>query len=101
MVTMCPRLGQLRREHSAWRDAARSGTGIAAEAGARVARRRQKRRGGSAPRTSAGDSGGSVFLGDTVVALSIWVGGMCGNGPAYEYRLDTALAHDFLDKYLP
>ena len=49
-----------------------------------------------------GDSGGPAFLGDTdtIASLAVWVGSARCRGPAYEYRLDTALAHDFLDLYL-
>jgi hypothetical protein len=41
------------------------------------------------------DSGGPVFLNGKIAALNVWLGGM-RDGPAYEYRLDTASAQVFL-----
>jgi len=47
-----------------------------------------------------GDSGGPVFYGDTVVALNSWTFSARCDGPNLEYRLDSAVAQDFLDTYL-
>jgi hypothetical protein len=52
------------------------------------------------------DSGGPTFYRDpddgsvVVVAISVWGGSMRCEGPAYEYRLDTASAQGFLGTYL-
>jgi hypothetical protein len=41
------------------------------------------------------DSGGPCFHNGRIAALNVWLGGM-RDGPAYEYRLDTASAQGFL-----
>jgi hypothetical protein len=44
------------------------------------------------------DSGGPCFHKGRIAALNVWLGGM-RDGPAYEYRLDTASAQGFLRAY--
>ncbi len=46
--------------------------------------------------TNFGDSGGPVFHGDVVVAVTSWGQSMRSVSPAYPYRLDTKSAQDFL-----
>ncbi len=50
--------------------------------------------------TGFGDSGGPTFLGDTLVALTIWGESSKCTSPSYQYRLDTPSAQDFLQTYL-
>jgi Trypsin len=47
-----------------------------------------------------GDSGGPLFHGDTVVAINTWTFSWRCSGPNLEYRLDSAVAQEFLDMYL-
>jgi hypothetical protein len=47
-----------------------------------------------------GDSGGPLFDGRTVVALNTWTFSWRCDGPNLEYRVDSAPAQAFLDKYL-
>src|SRR5215203_5572020 len=47
-----------------------------------------------------GDSGGPLFHDDTIVALNTWTFSYRCAGPNLEYRLDSAVAQDFLATYL-
>jgi hypothetical protein len=47
-----------------------------------------------------GDSGGPLFHGDTVVAINTWTFSYRCSGPNLEYRLDSAVAQEFLATYL-
>jgi V8-like Glu-specific endopeptidase len=47
-----------------------------------------------------GDSGGPLFHGDTVVAINTWTFSYRCAGPNLEYRVDSAVAQEFLDTYL-
>jgi hypothetical protein len=47
-----------------------------------------------------GDSGGPLFHGDTVVALNTWTFSTRCAGPNLEYRVDSAVAQEFLNTYL-
>jgi V8-like Glu-specific endopeptidase len=50
--------------------------------------------------TCFGDSGGPLFLGETIVAINTWTSSMRCVGPSYAYRLDSPTAQAFLDLYL-
>ena len=47
-----------------------------------------------------GDSGGPLFHGDTIVALNTWTFSYRCAGPNLEYRVDSAVAQEFLNTYL-
>jgi hypothetical protein len=47
-----------------------------------------------------GDSGGPLFHGDTIVALNTWTFSYRCAGPNLEYRVDSAVAQEFLATYL-
>ena len=47
-----------------------------------------------------GDSGGPLFHGETIVALNTWTFSYRCAGPNLEYRVDSAVAQEFLDTYL-
>lgn len=47
-----------------------------------------------------GDSGGPLFHGDTVVGLADWVLSLRCNAPAFHYRVDSAIAQEFLAENL-
>ena len=47
-----------------------------------------------------GDSGGPLFHGDTIVGLNTWTFAYNCEGPNLEYRVDSAVAQEFLDTYL-
>ena len=50
--------------------------------------------------TSFGDSGGPLFFGHTLVGESVWGESMRCVSPAYEYRLDSRAAQEFLRENL-
>jgi hypothetical protein len=50
--------------------------------------------------TCFGDSGGPLFLGETIVAINTWTSSMRCTAPSFSYRLDTPTAQAFLDLYL-
>ena len=47
-----------------------------------------------------GDSGGPLFHGETIVALNTWTFSYRCDGPNLEYRVDSAVAQEFLATYL-
>jgi Trypsin len=47
-----------------------------------------------------GDSGGPLFHGETIVALNTWTFSWRCDGPNLEYRVDSAVAQEFLATYL-
>ena len=47
-----------------------------------------------------GDSGGPLFHGETIVALNTWTFSYRCAGPNLEYRVDSAVAQEFLATYL-
>jgi len=47
-----------------------------------------------------GDSGGPLFHGETIVALNTWTFSWRCAGPNLEYRVDSAVAQEFLATYL-
>jgi hypothetical protein len=50
--------------------------------------------------TCFGDSGGPIFLEETVVAINAWTFSARCDGPNFGYRVDAAAAQEFLDTYL-
>jgi Trypsin len=50
--------------------------------------------------TCFGDSGGPLFLGETILAINTWTSSMRCSAPSFSYRLDAPAAQAFLDLYL-
>src|SRR5918995_4612015 len=50
--------------------------------------------------TCFGDSGGPLFHGDTLVGINVWTFSYRCDGPNFAYRLDSAIAKEFLSTYL-
>jgi S1-C subfamily serine protease len=50
--------------------------------------------------TCFGDSGGPLFHDGTVVGINTWTFSYRCSGPNFAYRVDSAVAQAFLDRYL-